>query len=403
LFGSGHGYSVSALYTPLAGNSGVRINASRLDNANFTTATGDYVAKINLTLAKPGHSPIAVIGADFRFFNPSSAPSNVYVVPFQAEVKAYLGDVASSGGTTTGDGKVDNQDLFAWSLSYWSAAPSNLTNYKVKYDFGPTQDHYVFSLPVPDTKIDFEDLVIFAISYGLNASGQLPKAAALSRDPVEVSLGQPVIVGNETRIPVNVEGPVTDIRGMKLEISGQFGAFLGAEKGTLLQAYTTPVMVLSRANGHNVYVDLAIAGLNVDGIKEGGDVVWLRFTGDPHVRLNSVEGRTSHNSILNMAKKRGAGESVPTAFNLMQNYPNPFNPMTTIEYEIPVSGPVTVEVYGILGEKVATLVNDVQEAGFYQVQWSGRDNNNTQVASGVYLYRITAGQFSSVKKMLLLK
>ncbi|MBM2841529.1 MAG: hypothetical protein HW412_2057, partial [Bacteroidetes bacterium] len=151
-------------------------------------------------------------------------------------------------------------------------------------------------------------------------SNQLPKATAPSKDPVEVSLGQPVVVGNETRIPVEVGGNVTDIRGMKLEISGQFSAFLGVEKGTLLQSYTNPVMLLGRADGRIVHVDFAIAGLDVDGIKESGDVVWLRFAGTPHVKLNSVEGRTSQNAALNAAKKRGAGESVPMSFNLMQNY-----------------------------------------------------------------------------------
>jgi hypothetical protein len=405
LFGSGHGYPVNAVYTVLAGNR-LRINATRLDNANFTTATGDYVAKVTFTLARPGHSPVAVIGSDFRFFNPSSSPSGVYMMPFQAEVKTYLGDVASLSGTTTGDGKVDFQDLSAWSLSYWSGTigfPGGLANYKVKYDFGPTQDGYVYSLPVPDTKIDFEDLVIFAISYGLSSSNQLPKVTAPPKDPVEVSLGQPVVVAGETRIPVTLEGSVTDIRGMKLTVNGQFGSFLGAVKGSLLEDYTNPVLVLSRSEGRNVYIDFAVAGLDVRGINEGGDVVWLRFSGNPHVKLSSVEGRTSQNTALNVAKKRGAGESVPTSFTVMQNYPNPFNPTTTIEYELPVAGPVRVDVYSILGERITTLVNDVQEAGFYSVQWTGRDERNSQVASGVYLYRVSAGEFSSVKKMVLMK
>jgi hypothetical protein len=157
-------------------------------------------------------------------------------------------------------------------IAYWSGVPGfpgGMANYKRKCDIGPTQDHYVFSLPVSDNKIDLEDLVILSFSYGLSILHQLPKLPALSEDNVEVTLGKPVVVGDETRIPV--------------------------------------------------------------------------------------------------------------------------------------SGHVTLDVYNILGERVASLVNDVQDAGFYHVLWDGRDQNHNPVATGVYLYRARAGEFSSVKKMLLLK
>ena len=90
--------------------------------------------------------------------------------------------------------------------------------------------------------------------------------------------------------------------------------------------------------------------------------------------------------------------SQPHTFALDQNYPNPFNPTTTISYSLPQSVDVELAVYNILGQRVATLVSGVQTAGVHEVQFDA-----SRFASGMYLYRITAGKNVSVKKMLLVK
>lgn len=89
---------------------------------------------------------------------------------------------------------------------------------------------------------------------------------------------------------------------------------------------------------------------------------------------------------------------LPSVFGLFQNYPNPFNPSTIIRYEIPIESEVLIKVYDIMGREVATLVNDYQKAGRYQVEW-----NAGNFASGVYFFSITAGDFQSIKKLMLLK
>ncbi len=88
----------------------------------------------------------------------------------------------------------------------------------------------------------------------------------------------------------------------------------------------------------------------------------------------------------------------PSAYYISQNYPNPFNPSTTIRYQIPQDGIVTLKIYDILGAEVATLVNEEKVAGKYEVNF-----NASSLASGVYLYKIQAGDFISSKKMILLK
>ena len=90
--------------------------------------------------------------------------------------------------------------------------------------------------------------------------------------------------------------------------------------------------------------------------------------------------------------------SLPTQFTLSQNYPNPFNPTTNIKYSVTKSGMVTLKVYNLLGQEVATLVSQNQKPGNYMV-----DFNATNLASGVYMYRLQAGNFSLTKKMILLK
>ncbi len=89
---------------------------------------------------------------------------------------------------------------------------------------------------------------------------------------------------------------------------------------------------------------------------------------------------------------------VPLTYALYQNYPNPFNPTTTIKYSIPNTEHVTLKVYNILGQEVMTLVNDTQRPGVYEVKFDA-----SGLASGVYFYRLNAGSFTAVKKMLLVK
>jgi len=95
--------------------------------------------------------------------------------------------------------------------------------------------------------------------------------------------------------------------------------------------------------------------------------------------------------------------AVPATFALSQNYPNPFNPDTYINYQLPEDCQVTITIYNTLGQKIRTLTDDVKSAGYYTALWNGRDDENQAVASGIFFYRISAGDFQCTKKMLLLK
>ncbi len=98
------------------------------------------------------------------------------------------------------------------------------------------------------------------------------------------------------------------------------------------------------------------------------------------------------------------GGVIPTEFALGQNYPNPFNPSTTIRFDLPKESPVTLEIYNVLGVRVRSLLaGEALSAGTHSMVWDGRDENGITMPSGVYLYRISAGDFQASRKMTMVK
>ncbi|MCL5030909.1 MAG: T9SS type A sorting domain-containing protein [Bacteroidetes bacterium] len=118
-------------------------------------------------------------------------------------------------------------------------------------------------------------------------------------------------------------------------------------------------------------------------------------TGSVEYRLKQIDndGSFKYSNVVTV-------NLVPAKYTLYQNYPNPFNPTTTIKYDLPKQSKVELKIYNMLGEEVVTLVNKEQQAGRYSVQF---DVSSKQLASGVYIYRLQAGNYSSVKKLVLLK
>jgi hypothetical protein len=93
----------------------------------------------------------------------------------------------------------------------------------------------------------------------------------------------------------------------------------------------------------------------------------------------------------------------PSTYQLYQNYPNPFNPSTTITYGVPVKSNVVLKVFDLIGNEIATLVNEEKPAGEYEVEFSVRQNSILSLSSGIYFYRLQAGSFVETKKMMLMK
>ncbi|MDH3889767.1 MAG: T9SS type A sorting domain-containing protein [candidate division Zixibacteria bacterium] len=123
---------------------------------------------------------------------------------------------------------------------------------------------------------------------------------------------------------------------------------------------------------------------------------------DPTFVLRRSVLDVSYTPALPMAAPAD-GEGMPESYILSANYPNPFNPSTTIEYNLPTRSQVRVEVLNALGQTVRLLVDAPVSAGLHRVVWDGHSQDGTPVASGVYYYRIVAGDLINARKMILLK
>ncbi|MBI2504645.1 MAG: ASPIC/UnbV domain-containing protein [Candidatus Latescibacteria bacterium] len=134
---------------------------------------------------------------------------------------------------------------------------------------------------------------------------------------------------------------------------------------------------------------------------------------EPHLGLHGQvkhHGRTKALKLEVPGKRKAKGHlknaenaQVPTAYALHPAYPNPFNPTTQLAYQLPQAGEVELVVYGLTGQKLRVLVQGRQEAGFYQVEWDGRDKAGQSVSSGVYFYRLEAGSFRETRRMVLVR
>jgi predicted CXXCH cytochrome family protein len=137
----------------------------------------------------------------------------------------------------------------------------------------------------------------------------------------------------------------------------------------------------------------------IDGAVTVGQMYYYKVTA---YDFAGNESGTS-NEVNIMVTSVGNGNGIPTVFALRQNHPNPFNPSTTIQYDLPQAAQVTINIYNSLGALVTRLVDQQQSAGSYSIQWDGKDQSGNNVASGIYFYKMEAGSFTAMKKMLFIK
>jgi hypothetical protein len=179
---------------------------------------------------------------------------------------------------------------------------------------------------------------------------------------------------------VSVKGDI-DISGAALVVRGPVSPELLASDMDMTYAFDgsdTRILIVSRVNATSVH---SFRGAFLKGITD--QVISLELATSQGVPV----------TVLN----------VPARYGLSQNYPNPFNPSTAIDYSLPAASVVELTVFNELGQRVATLVEGPQSAGPHTASWNGCDDAGATVASGVYLYRLTAGEFIQSRKMLLLK
>lgn len=156
----------------------------------------------------------------------------------------------------------------------------------------------------------------------------------------------------------------------------------------------TMVYFTSIAKSDTIYTDTEIIE---------GETYYYKLTG---VDVQGFESGPS-NEVMAIIKAIPGEDNENVAllekFELEQNYPNPFNPKTTIKYSVSEYTNVSIIIYNILGKKIKKLVNEYREAGTYNIEWDGKDDNGRPVSTGVYFYQMSTVNFQAVKKLMLQK
>ncbi|MFQ6093799.1 MAG: T9SS type A sorting domain-containing protein [bacterium] len=220
--------------------------------------------------------------------------------------------------------------------------------------------------------------------------------------------------GQRVTVPIVVESPQAfDAFGLRLSYPAGLLEFVEVSETPVTEEWT----ILDGAVAEEGI--LTLGGFHTQALSVSGPVVVAEVVFE--VKDGTVDrDRLAFTELVDdVAGAEVSGvavkvRAVPTSYAMGQNYPNPFNAFTDIRYQIPGErrergdeGPkvtlVSLKIYNMLGQEVQTLVNEPKEAGYYIVPWDGRDANSQEVASGVYFYRLNMGEYSAMKKMVLLK
>jgi hypothetical protein len=244
--------------------------------------------------------------------------------------------------------------------------------------------------------------------------------------PLTLSIGNILgQVGDSVAVPVVISGAQgRDILAFRITLrySSRFLTLVDVvTQGTVAEGWASPAFKAERDT-------LSIAAAGVSALDRDGELIRLIFTVSPKAPhgmksslsflLTAFESLTQPGEfpattqngaliVVDSSAVEGEGASLdagrPESPSLEQNYPNPFNMMTMIRYSLPESADVRLAIYDTTGRLITTLAEERQRLGRYVVQWDGRDEHGVGVASGVYFYRMTSGQFTAVKKMTLVK
>jgi hypothetical protein len=288
--------------------------------------------------------------------------------------------VGTGGGNSDGVSGVDIGDL-TYMISFMllgGPAAENMNMFDVNNDCaGP----------------DIGDLT-YLISY-LYLDGDPPHCGCITQNwaaayrtasGIEV---QPTYENGFTTLELVTDRP---LRGLQIQLEG------GISTGVENLAGSQFDLLQGRFEGTP---QVALVDLDGGAMVSAGRHQVVRFEGI--VEIGTVLVSDENHDVFAASLSSSGGELVPGDFALRQNYPNPFNPTTDISYTLPEAAQVRLDVFNVMGQKVATLVDEYEEAGEHTVTWDGRTQEGQAVASGIYLYRLEAGARSATRKMMLLK
>jgi hypothetical protein len=313
----------------------------------------------------------------------------------------WLGDIDSFF-----DGVVGTNDLVVFSPAFGSVQGSG--GWNAICDFGPTDDWSRLGIPLPDDKVDFEDLMIFAMNWGnVTPVGLGEYVASRVDEDLRNLVSFEIVAVDDHTISLLLANRAEALKGVRLTVEVSNAELVRVDRGALfagkselffgtLPAPTGTADVCAAALGVGVPLRASgeLARLTVNRSGEAPAVVTIKSAD-----LRDVENESTEINVT------GGYETpfVPKATALMQNFPNPFNPTTTLTFDVAQAGNVTIAIYDVSGRLVATLLDARVDVGRRHVEWNGTDASGSLVPSGIYFYRMKAAGFEATRKMILVR
>ncbi len=299
----------------------------------------------------------------------------------------HLGDVSNGFVAGQGNNLVDTADMSLLGANYGIfGAPVAAVAY---LDVGPTTDFSVNARPTTDDRVNFEDLIMFAINYGtVSAPGTIADRPSAGVDQLTVATSGSVGVGETLVARVHLLGSGR-IQGLSTQLSWNPRAVapIGFEAGGMVTKANG--VVYSPAPGT---VDAALLGVRDQGLAGAGDIATVRFKVlaaiDPEIVIGSVTARDAQNQPVLLGASEGRQDALPKTTLLMAPAPNPTARVSTLAFSLAHPGRVNLAIYSVGGRKVRTLVAEDREAGFHSVSWNGTGDDGQRVGAGIYFARM---------------
>ncbi len=379
------------------------IGTNILTQAATTATPGNHLDVLGLSNAT---RDIYYFGA---FAYDAAGNYSVAAVSAQARATSYwLGDVGAPF-----DGQVYFADLLVFAGSY--GVNEGQIGFSKDADFGPTHNNSPKGIPLPDDKVEFEDLAIFAINFddvSPAAKTRPTLAEERSFDFANIALIERATADGYF-IDMYAMNPNADVKSLLGEVSydPRQMKLVSVTPSEALMANATPIFFKTLESERAVSVSVAALGSGV-AFSGSGIVATLQFqqraavVSRPaltRIELRDNENRSLAPEIQTEFNPAPGLTSLPTEYAVDQNTPNPFNPDTKISFALPKSTNVRVEVYNVVGQLVKTLVDGYLPAGRHEVIWNGTNEAEALVASGIYFYRFETADFTKTVKMMLMK
>jgi hypothetical protein len=318
------------------------------------------------------------------------------------------GDVSDPAGTAKGepDGCLSFDPEFVWlAVAYLTSTGD--AYFDPYLDFAPTSNGQPDGYSLPDGNVNFEDLVMFALNYRdhrcATKAGEQPRnvvrpGAVASQINVTAEFPSYARAGAEIEVPFRIDN-TSGIVGYRMifEYDRSSMELVSIRPG---EAYESIDQSFFYQNEKSNDLDVSSVILDQKDL-EGEEFMVATFrmtmTGAISIEEKDLDIRDGQNYSPQVFFNAASVNVLPTEFALSQNYPNPFNPTTDIELALPAASRYELVIYNVIGQEVDRF-EGYSDGGFVTITWDA-----SGYSSGVYLYRVVAGEFSQTKKMVLLK